>query len=86
MYWILIRRRESVRPDELCSYSDTTSESIPFPEIIMQRVKRLSPEEIAMRIIQCDQEVCDEHFLRELAHVLPSPEQVGILVSLLTSP
>ncbi len=52
----------------------------------MQRVKRLSPEEIAMRIIQCDQEVCDEHFLRELAHVLPSPEQVGILVSLLTSP
>ena len=53
-------------------------------EIIMQRVKRLSPEEIAMRIIQCDQEVCDEHFLRELVHVLPSPEQVSSFASLLS--
>lgn len=48
-------------------------------EIIIQRVKRLTPEEIATRILQCDRELCTENFLDELKRVLPSPEQVGKL-------
>ncbi|ELU44993.1 RhoA GTPase effector DIA/Diaphanous [Rhizoctonia solani AG-1 IA] len=48
-------------------------------EIIIQRVKRLTPEEIATKILQSDREVCTESFLDELKRVLPSPEQVGKL-------
>jgi cytokinesis protein len=46
---------------------------------MIQRVKRLSPEEIAMKIRMFDQEVCTQLFLSELKPVLPSPEQVGKL-------
>lgn len=47
-----------------------------FPEILIQTVKRLEPEEIAMKIRHFDQEVCTEVFLSELKPVLPNPEQV----------
>ena len=46
-------------------------------EILIQTVKRLEPEEIAMKIKQFDQEVCTEVFLSELKPVLPNPEQVS---------
>ena len=45
-------------------------------EILIQTVKRLEPEEIALKIKQFDQEVCTEVFLSELKPVLPNPEQV----------
>jgi cytokinesis protein len=48
-------------------------------EILIQRVKQLTPEEIAKRILQLDTNVCTEVFLSELKPVLPSPEQVGKL-------
>ncbi|KAF8212513.1 hypothetical protein K438DRAFT_1663494 [Mycena galopus ATCC 62051] len=48
-------------------------------EILIQRVKKLQPEEIAWKIQQFDQELCTESFLSELKPVLPSPEQVGKL-------
>lgn len=47
-----------------------------FPEILIQRVKKMEPEEIARRIQQFDQEMCSENFLSELKGVLPTPEQV----------
>lgn len=47
-----------------------------FAEILIQTVKRLEPEEIAMKIKHFDQEVCTEVFLSELKPVLPNPEQV----------
>lgn len=47
-----------------------------FLEILIQTVKRLEPEEIAMKIRHFDQEVCTEVFLSELKPVLPNPEQV----------
>ncbi|KAJ3526821.1 hypothetical protein NM688_g8213 [Phlebia brevispora] len=48
-------------------------------EILIQTVKRLEPEEIALKIQHFDQEVCTEVFLSELKPVLPNPEQVGKL-------
>jgi cytokinesis protein len=45
-------------------------------EIIIQRVKRLSPEETAQQLLRLDPELCSEQFLSELRPVLPSPEQV----------
>lgn len=48
-------------------------------EILIQRVKKLEPEEIARKIQQFDQDMCTEVFLRELKPVLPTPEQVGKL-------
>ncbi|TFY51954.1 hypothetical protein EVJ58_g10285 [Rhodofomes roseus] len=48
-------------------------------EILIQTVKRLQPEEIAMKIRHFDQEVCTPVFLSELKPVLPNPEQVGKL-------
>lgn len=46
---------------------------------MIQRVKKLSPEEIALKILQFDPELCTQLFLSELKPVLPSPEQVGKL-------
>jgi hypothetical protein len=46
-------------------------------EILIQRVKKLQPEEIAWKIQQFDQELCTQSFLSELKPVLPSPEQVS---------
>jgi cytokinesis protein len=46
------------------------------PEILIQRVKKLEPEEIARKIQQFDQELCTQVFLSELKPVLPTPEQV----------
>lgn len=43
---------------------------------MIQTVKRLEPEEIALKIKHFDQEVCTEVFLSELRPVLPNPEQV----------
>ncbi|KAM6500748.1 hypothetical protein JOM56_003762 [Amanita muscaria] len=48
-------------------------------EILIQRVKRLAPEEIARKIQQFDQDLCTHVFLSELKPVLPSPEQIGKL-------
>ncbi|KAJ8483231.1 hypothetical protein ONZ45_g14680 [Pleurotus djamor] len=48
-------------------------------EILLHRVKKWEPEEIARRIQQFDQELCTEIFLSELKPVLPSPEQIGKL-------
>jgi hypothetical protein len=52
-------------------------------EIIIQRVKKLTPEEIALRILQFDPELCTESFLKEMKDVLPSPEQVSSSASFL---
>lgn len=46
-------------------------------EILIQRVKKLEPEEIARKILQFDQDLCTQVFLSELKPVLPTPEQVG---------
>jgi hypothetical protein len=46
------------------------------PEILLQRVRKLQPEEIARKIQQYDQDLCTQVFLSELKTVLPSPEQV----------
>ncbi|KAJ3474158.1 hypothetical protein NLI96_g12622 [Meripilus lineatus] len=48
-------------------------------EILIQTVKKLEPEEIALKIKHFDQSVCTEVFLSELKPVLPNPEQVGKL-------
>lgn len=48
-------------------------------EIIIQRVKRLSPEEIAHQLLLMAPDLCTENFLSELKPVLPSPEQIGKL-------
>ncbi|KAL5511448.1 hypothetical protein ACEPAH_4664 [Sanghuangporus vaninii] len=48
-------------------------------EILIQRVKNLQPEEIALKIEQFDKELCTETFLGELKNLLPTPEQVGKL-------
>lgn len=48
-------------------------------EILLQRVKKLTPEEIASKIQHFDHELCTQLFLSELKRVLPSPEQVGKL-------
>jgi cytokinesis protein len=48
-------------------------------EILIQRVKKLTPEEIAQKILELDEDVCTEVFLGELKSVLPSPEQIGKL-------
>lgn len=45
-------------------------------EIIIQRVKRHSPEEVAQLLLRFDPQLCSEQFLSELKPVLPSPEQV----------
>ena len=45
-------------------------------EILIQTVKRLQPEEIAMKIRHFDQEICTPLVLSELKPVLPNPEQV----------
>ena len=50
-----------------------------IPEILIQRVRKLQPEEIARKIQQYDQELCTQVFLSELKPVLPSPEQVLFL-------
>lgn len=47
-------------------------------EILIQRVKKLEPEEIARKIQHFDQELCTQVFLSELKPVLPTPEQVSI--------
>lgn len=43
-------------------------------------MKRLEPEEIALKIKHFDQEVCTEVFLSELKPVLPNPEQVSFII------
>ena len=48
-------------------------------ELLIGNVKPLSPEQIALKILQFDQTVCTELFLSQLEPVLPSPEQVGKL-------
>jgi cytokinesis protein len=45
-------------------------------EILIQRVKRLAPEEIAQGIKEFDPVVCTQVFLSELKRVIPTPEQV----------
>ena len=47
-----------------------------FIEILIQRVKKLSPEEVAMKIKEFDPEVCTQVFLSGLKNVVPTPEQV----------
>lgn len=48
-------------------------------EILMKRVKKLAPEEIAWKIKHFDAELCTRDFLKELKLVLPTPEQIGKL-------
>lgn len=50
-----------------------------YTEILIQKVKRQSPEQIAQRIESFDQELCNQVFLSELKSVLPTPEQIGKL-------
>ena len=45
-------------------------------EIVMQRVKQYSPEQIAAKILSFDEDFCTQTFLSELKPVLPTPEQV----------
>jgi hypothetical protein len=57
-------------------------------EILIQRVKKLQPEEIARKIEDFDQELCTQVFLSELKPVLPTPEQVPashIFLSMITA-
>jgi cytokinesis protein len=64
----------------VCGLTSTRSSPVidtVFIEIIIQRVKKLTPEEIALRILQFDPELCTESFLKEMKDVLPSPEQVS---------
>jgi len=51
-------------------------------EILIQRVKKLQPEEIAKKIQDFDQDLCTQVFLSELKPVLPTPEQVGSFFSI----
>jgi len=46
-------------------------------EILIQRVKKLQPEEIARKIQYFDQDLCTQVFLSELKPLLPTPEQVS---------
>jgi hypothetical protein len=46
-------------------------------EILIQRVKKLAPEEIAQGIKEFEPVVCTQVFLSELKRVIPSPEQVN---------
>ncbi|EIM20637.1 hypothetical protein WALSEDRAFT_60895 [Wallemia mellicola CBS 633.66] len=48
-------------------------------EIVMQRVKQYSPEQIAAKILSFDEDFCTQTFLSELKPVLPTPEQAGKL-------
>lgn len=48
-------------------------------EILMNRVKKLEPEEIARKIELFDPQLCTDTFLSELKRLLPTPEQVGKL-------
>ena len=50
-------------------------------EILIQRVKKLAPEEIAQGIKEFDPVVCTQVFLSELKRVIPTPEQVNQLIS-----
>lgn len=83
MFWILILRNVSV-----CSLSYTFFISSPPNslhahthnlEILVQRVKKLEPEDIALKIEQFDKDLCSEEFLREIKNLLPTPEQVRFL-------
>ena len=47
-------------------------------EILVNRVKRLAPEEIALKIREFDGEVCNVTFLSGLKNVVPTPEQVRL--------
>ena len=51
-----------------------------MPEILIQRVKKLEPEQIARKIQQFDQDLCTQVFLSELKPVLPTPEQVSVVI------
>ena len=51
-------------------------------EILIQRIKQLQPEEIALKIEQFDRGLCTQTFLSELRNLLPTPEQVGSLLLL----
>lgn len=48
-------------------------------EILIQRVRKIEPEEIARRIQQFDQDICTPVFLSELKSILPTADQIGKL-------
>ncbi|KAI0033270.1 hypothetical protein K488DRAFT_85106 [Vararia minispora EC-137] len=48
-------------------------------EILIQRVKKLAPEEVALKIRDFDPDVCTQTFLSGLKNVVPTPEQIGKL-------
>jgi hypothetical protein len=52
-------------------------------EILIQLIRKLEPEEIARKIQQFDPETCTQVFLSELKPVLPTPEQVPLLLSVI---
>lgn len=51
--------------------------SFPLPEILMNRTKRLEPEQLCENILAFDKELCNLNFLSELNNLLPTPEQVS---------
>jgi hypothetical protein len=46
-------------------------------EILMNRTKRLEPEQLCEKIVAFDRELCNFTFLSELNNLLPTPEQVS---------
>lgn len=52
------------------------SRYVPLLEIMIQLIRKLTPEEISLKITEFDRDICTEVFLSELKPVLPSPEQV----------
>lgn len=70
----ILRRKNALVGLVICSSQD--SSKISRKEILIARVKRFSPEELAQRIKEFDQTICTEEFLKELKPILPSPEQV----------
>ena len=79
MFWTLRPKNESVR-SLLIRRSMPSARSLTYgpTEIIIQRVKKWSPEQIAQHLLLFDPDLCTELFLSELKRVLPTPDQVRL--------
>ncbi|THH07256.1 hypothetical protein EW146_g9373, partial [Bondarzewia mesenterica] len=77
--WQLIKVMPAARQRRAELKSVLDSQTKKRVEILIQRVKKLAPEEVALKIKEFDQDVCTQVFLSELKRVVPTPEQVGKL-------
>ncbi|TIB07010.1 hypothetical protein E3P89_04075 [Wallemia ichthyophaga] len=74
---IVLNLMNKKKDKDLISVLDVSSQK--RIEIVMQRVKQYSPEQIASKILSFDEDFCTQTFLSELKPVLPTPEQAGKL-------